>query len=378
MAQTGFTPIQLYSSSTATNVPLAANLATGELAINITDGKLFYKDNTAAVQVIGWKVTPTSAGGTGLTSYSQGDLLYYNSGTTLIALAKNTSATRYLSNTGSNNNPAWAQVDLTNGVTGVLPNANTTGATAATANTLLLRDGSGNGTVATLNCSAISNTGNYQQAYGQALNSTTSGGSTSHMMSYQTWSGNANTLVVGNTFGPIAFGTGGGTMTEKARLFTSGGFSLGNTTDPGASNLSVSGNVVIATSGKGIDFSATAGTGTSELLADYEEGTWTPAAGAAMTIVGSATFTGQYTKIGNIVTVWGSVVPTITVSYTGAGVILSGLPFTPIGLVAVGAIANNALTVSSGIVTIPTNANLYSVEAMSATDAIYFQATYHV
>ena len=121
MAQTGFTPIQLYSSSTATNVPLAANLATGELAINITDGKLFYKDNTAAVQVIGWKVTPTTAGGTGLTSYNQGDLLYYNSGTTLTALPKNTSATRYLSNTGSSNNPAWAQVDLTNGVTGDLP-----------------------------------------------------------------------------------------------------------------------------------------------------------------------------------------------------------------------------------------------------------------
>jgi len=36
------------------------------------------------------------------------------------------------------------------------------------------------------------------------------------------------------------------------------------------------GNVIIGTSGKGIDFSATPGTGTSELLADYEEGTYTP------------------------------------------------------------------------------------------------------
>ena len=34
------------------------------------------------------------------------------------------------------------------------------------------------------------------------------------------------------------------------------------------------GNLIIGTSGKGIDFSATAGTGTSELLADYEEGTF--------------------------------------------------------------------------------------------------------
>jgi hypothetical protein len=46
-----------------------------------------------------------------------------------------------------------------------------------------------------------------------------------------------------------------------------------------AQNVTVSaGNLVIGTSGKGIDFSATPGTGTSELLADYEEGTWTPTA----------------------------------------------------------------------------------------------------
>lgn len=279
MAQTGYTPILIYSSSTTTNAPSAGNLTNStlgsELAINITDGKLFYKDNANAVQVIAWKTTPTTAGGTGLTSYTAGDLLYYSSGTTLTKLgigsayqalqvnaggtapswqasatstltaqgdllyasaantlarlAKNTSATRYLSNTGSSNNPAWAQVDLTNGVTGVLPNANTTGATAATANTLLLRDGSGNGTVATLNCSFISNSGNYQQAYGKELDSTTSGGSTSHMMSYQTWAGTANILVVGNTFGDVVFGTGGGTLTEKGRLITSGYLKISDT-----------------------------------------------------------------------------------------------------------------------------------------------------
>lgn len=68
MAQAGFTPISLYHSSTGSAVPTNTNLANGELAINITDGKLFYKDNTNAVQVIGWKTVPTSAGGTGLTS----------------------------------------------------------------------------------------------------------------------------------------------------------------------------------------------------------------------------------------------------------------------------------------------------------------------
>jgi hypothetical protein len=88
MAQSGYTPIQLYYSSTTTNVPLAANLAYGELAINITDGKLFYKDNANAIQVIGWKLVPVSAGGTGQTSYTDGQLLIGN--TTGNTLTKST------------------------------------------------------------------------------------------------------------------------------------------------------------------------------------------------------------------------------------------------------------------------------------------------
>lgn len=60
----------------------------------------------------------------GIPATVQGDLLYASAANTLSALAKNASATRYLSNTGGSNNPAWAQVNLTNGVTGVLPVAN--------------------------------------------------------------------------------------------------------------------------------------------------------------------------------------------------------------------------------------------------------------
>jgi hypothetical protein len=55
MAQTNFTPIQLYHSTTVAAAPTAGNLASGELAINITDGKLFYKDNLGAVQVLATK-----------------------------------------------------------------------------------------------------------------------------------------------------------------------------------------------------------------------------------------------------------------------------------------------------------------------------------
>lgn len=52
MAQTNFTPIALYHSTTASAAPVAGNLVAGELAINITDGKLYYKDNSNVVQVI--------------------------------------------------------------------------------------------------------------------------------------------------------------------------------------------------------------------------------------------------------------------------------------------------------------------------------------
>jgi len=72
MAQTGYTPIQLYYSSTASSAPIAGNLTNGELAINITDGKLFYKDNLGAIQVIGTK------GGVGSSSNTQ--VLYNSSG----------------------------------------------------------------------------------------------------------------------------------------------------------------------------------------------------------------------------------------------------------------------------------------------------------
>ena len=126
MAQAGYTPIQLYYSLSSSSAPLAINLASGELAINATDGKLFYKDNANVVQVIGWKTTPATAGGTGQTTYATGDLLY--------ASATNTLSKRTV---GSNGQvltvvagvPAWAAAS--GGVTTF--NAGTTGLTPSTA-----------------------------------------------------------------------------------------------------------------------------------------------------------------------------------------------------------------------------------------------------
>lgn len=68
---------------------------------------------------------PASAyGPPAFASAVQGDTFYASSTGTIAALAKSAAATRYIANTGTTNNPAWAQVDLTNGVTGDLPYSN--------------------------------------------------------------------------------------------------------------------------------------------------------------------------------------------------------------------------------------------------------------
>lgn len=64
------------------------------------------------------------------------------------------------------------------------------------------------------------------------------------------------------------------------------------------------GNLIVA-NGQGVDFSATPGTGTSELLDDYETGTFTPVVnfGGASTGVTYTSRAGRYTKVGNRVSV---------------------------------------------------------------------------
>lgn len=52
MAASGFTPISLYYSSTASSVPLAANLTDGELALNTNDMKLYAKNSSGVVTLL--------------------------------------------------------------------------------------------------------------------------------------------------------------------------------------------------------------------------------------------------------------------------------------------------------------------------------------
>ena len=93
---------------------------------------------------------------------------------------------------------------------------------------------------------------------------------------------------------------------------------------PGDVTLST-GNLVIGTSGKGIDFSATPGTGTSELLADYEEGTFTVLSDSAQVVLNSNTC--YYTKIGRQVTCTGSI-SVASIGSPSGNLGFDGLPFT--------------------------------------------------
>jgi hypothetical protein len=121
--------------------------------------------------------------------------------------------------------------------------------------------------------------------------------------------------------------TGTGTVTiNPTTASTMNNVSVGATTALTGRFTTVTattGNFVVGTSGQGIDFSATPGTGTSELFNDYEEGTWTP------TVGGTSTYSiqkGSYTKVGRLVTV--NFDMEIILLGTGSTVAISGLPFT--------------------------------------------------
>ena len=123
------------------------------------------------------------------------------------------------------------------------------------------------------------------------------------------------TYIKNVTSTPMWFGTAN---TERMRIFSSGGVSIGNTTDPGAGNLRFN-----TTGSNGIYF------GSSTLLSDYEEGTFTPVLNRDSTspTVTYTTQLGSYVKVGNLVTVniylaWSAI------SGGSGNYTITGLPYT--------------------------------------------------
>ena len=140
--------------------------------------------------------------------------------------------------------------------------------------------------------------------------------------------------------------------------------------------LNTSGNLAAA-NGKGIDFSATAGTGTSELFDDYEEGNWTPSQGGGLTVVGAFASSGTYTKIGRQVSVIGEVTGATSIAFSSGGAILTGgLPFNA-ATYGAGQAFNGALSAGM-IISAAGGASIYGAGTISANSRISFQLTYFV
>ena len=142
MAQAGYTPISLYYSTTSTQEPTAGNLVSGELAINIADGKLFYKNSAGNVRLlsIGYgssSVTPTNGG------------VQYGTGTALALTAAGSSGQILRSNGAAA--PTWADLStlgvntISFGTTGLTPNSATAGAVTVAGTLVTANGGTGLG-----------------------------------------------------------------------------------------------------------------------------------------------------------------------------------------------------------------------------------------
>jgi hypothetical protein len=178
-------------------------------------------------------------------------------------------------------------------------------------------------TTAKLGALAVTNAKVADDAIGvDELSATGTASSSTFLRGDNSWTDPGGVALTGSTDNTVVTVTGADAIAGEANLQFDG------------TDLTVStGNVIIGTAGKGIDFSAQTATSasgastTSELLDHYEEGTWTP------TIGGNATYhsqTGEYTRIGRYIYVNCSM--QIAVIGTGSTTTVSGFPFSISGL----------------------------------------------
>ena len=129
MAQSGYTPISLYYSTTAAAVPTSGNLVDGELALNTLDEKLYFKNSTGTVKLLASNAATTqvypgagvanstgTAWGTSYTTSGSGTVLALNNTPTLT----NPTVTNYLETPFSANSSTAITLDLTNGTVQII------------------------------------------------------------------------------------------------------------------------------------------------------------------------------------------------------------------------------------------------------------------
>jgi hypothetical protein len=190
MAQATFTPIQLYYSANTGATPSTTNLAAGELAINITDGKLFYKDSSGNLQTIATKAAatnpiPVNTGGTGIQTLTQGGIAYGGATTYLFTAVGTTGDLLSSNGTGA---PTWITPTNLN-----------------TASAIVKRDASGNFSAGTITASLTGTASLATNLAGGALGS----------MPYQSGAG-ATTFVPAGSSGTVLTMSSGGVPTWAA------------------------------------------------------------------------------------------------------------------------------------------------------------------
>jgi hypothetical protein len=339
MAANGYTPIQLYYSTTASTAPSSSNLVSGELAINILDEKLYFKNSSGTVKLLASTAgSNLTVGTTSVTSGTSGYILYNNAGT-LGNLATTGSGSVVLATSPTLVTPALGTpsaavltnatgLPLSTGVTGTLGATNggtaqstyTTGDIlyASATNTLSKLAAGANGQVLTL----ASGVPSWATASGGVT--TISFGSTGLTPSTAT-SGAvsvAGTLAVANggtgqstvTTGDIIYGSASnvwsklGVGTTGQVLTVSGGIpSWATPASGGVSSITGTANQVIASASTGaVTLSTPQSIGTASNVQFGSFGVGTAASGTAGEIRATAAITAYYsderlkTNLGNI------------------------------------------------------------------------------
>ncbi len=113
-----YTAKNLQTANVCTVDPAGAETIDGAATASVVNGALSFQSDGTNWRSIG-------ASGIPIGVLTQGDILYASAANTITSLAKDTNATRYLANTGTNNNPAWNSINLANGVgSSILPVSN--------------------------------------------------------------------------------------------------------------------------------------------------------------------------------------------------------------------------------------------------------------
>jgi hypothetical protein len=208
-------------------------------------------------------------------------------------------------------------------------------------------------------------------ATGYSLNSGTNNTFIGHSAGYYVSSGSKNSIL-GNYSG-----NQGGLDIRTASNYIVLSDGDGNPLISTNSTRSVALNGAVPQTGTGITFPATqSASSDANTLDDYEEGTWTPTQGGGLTVVGTFSSGGNYTKIGRMVYLAGYVSGTTSVTAAAAAVFVGGLPFGAITGPQQPGVGIVAPTNSGGFV-LAYSTTMYAVTAFSTT-TYFFNVAYQV